>query len=172
MPQAVEGQDRQQARPSSFGASNIWQPSGSWWRLPRTTCPGRSAWLSMNWHEITKPPLLLDGDARGVGRRGGKKTRQGVRAVWPTRPAGLPLHLAEPLARHRTTTWTLHPGTLRRKKCLRILARQGTRRTEADIVVQVRRHIPVTVGGADIHRLIVERAATQHTATRSSPSEN
>src|SRR5262249_56821472 len=55
-------------------------------------------------------------------------------------------------------------------RCLRILARQGTRRTEADIVVTVRRHVPVTVGRADVRRLIVERAATQHTATRSSPS--
>ena len=55
---------------------------------------------------------------------------------------------------------------------LRIRARQGTRRTEADIVVTVRRHVPVTVGRADVRRLIVERAATQHTATRSSPSES
>jgi hypothetical protein len=39
----------------------------------------------------------------------------GQRFLWPSHPA---------MARHRTTTWTLHPGTLRRKKCLRILAWQ------------------------------------------------
>jgi hypothetical protein len=53
---------------------------------------------------------------------------------------------------------------------LRILARQGTRRTETVVVVPVRRHIVVTVGRTHVRRLIVERAATQHTATRSSPS--
>jgi HEAT repeats/PBS lyase HEAT-like repeat len=47
---------------------------------------------------------------------------------------------------------------------LRILARQGTRRAEADVIVTVRRQVPVTVGGTHVHRLVVERAATQHTA--------
>ncbi len=55
---------------------------------------------------------------------------------------------------------------------LRIPARQGTRRTEADIVVTVRRLVPVAVGAADVPRLIVERAATQHPSARPSPSGN
>jgi len=40
---------------------------------------------------------------------------------------------------------------------------QSARRTETNVVV--------AVGGTEVRRLIVERAATQHTATQSSPSE-
>jgi hypothetical protein len=43
---------------------------------------------------------------------------------------------------------------------------QSARRPETDIVVVVRRRVPVTVGRTHVHRLIVERAATQDTATR------
>src|SRR5262249_15515447 len=87
------------------------------------------------------------------------------------RPAGPELHLAGPTTNDPTRDHDLDfaPWHAPQVKRLRILARQGTRRTEADIVVTVGRHIPVTVGGTHVHRLIVERAATQHTATRSSP---
>jgi hypothetical protein len=64
-------------------------------------------------------------------------------------------------------TLTLSAGVTRR-----ILAGQGTHRTETVVVVPVRRHIVVAVGRTDVRRLIVERTATQHTATRSSPSKN
>jgi hypothetical protein len=101
-----------------------------------------------------------------------RMTRQGLRTLRPTRPAGPTLHLAEPSDDGSTQDNDLDfaPWHAPQEKRLQILARQGTRRTEADIVVTVRRHIPVTVGGADVHSLIVERAATQHTATRSQPS--
>jgi len=100
--------------------------------------------------------------------------RRGLRAVRPTRPAGPGFHLAEPPADGPTRDDHLDfaPWHTPQGQYLRIRARQGTRRTEADIVVPVRRHVPVTVGTADVRRLIVERTATQHTATRSSPSEN
>ncbi len=50
-----------------------------------------------------------------------------------------------------------------------ILARQGTRRTQPDIIVTVRRHVPVAIGTAQVHCLIVERAATQQPAKRPLP---
>ena len=101
-----------------------------------------------------------------------EKTRQGVRALRPTRPAGPGLHLAEPHTDGPTRDDHLDfaPWHAPQESCLRILARQGTRRTETVVVVTVRRHIVVTVGRTHVRRLIVERAATQHTATRSSPS--
>ena len=54
----------------------------------------------------------------------------------------------------------------------RILAGQGTRRTEPVVVVAVPRLVVVAVGRASVRRLIVERATTQNTATWSSPSGN
>ena len=44
--------------------------------------------------------------------------------------------------------------------------RQGTRRPKTVVVVAVVRLVVVAVGRADVRRLIVERAATQNTATR------
>lgn len=42
-----------------------------------------------------------------------------------------------------------------------ILAGQGTRKTKTVVVVTVRRHIVVAVGGAEVRRFVVERTATQ-----------
>ena len=81
--------------------------------------------------------------------------------IWPSRTRDGPT---------RDDDLDFAPWHAPQEKRLRIPARQGTRRTETVVVVTVRRHIVVTVGRADVRRLIVERAATQHTATRSSPS--
>src|SRR5260370_35865585 len=88
-----------------------------------------------------------------------------------TRPAGPELYLAGLSEDGPTRDHDLDfaPWHAPQGRNLRILARQGTRRTEADIVVPVRRRVPVTVGGADVRRVIVERVSTQHTATRPSP---
>ena len=41
---------------------------------------------------------------------------------------------------------------------------ESPRRTEPDNVVTERRHVPATIGRTHVQRMIVERAATQHTA--------
>ena len=104
----------------------------------------------------------------------GAKARQGLRALRPTRPAGPELHLAEPSIDGPTRDDHLDfaPWHAPQEKHLRIPARQGTRHTKTVVVVTVRRHIVVTVGRTQVRRLIVERAAPQHTAAWSSPSGN
>ena len=82
-------------------------------------------------------------------------------------------------ARHRTTTWTLHSGTLRRaahwRLSLRIPAKQTWRllqsagRPKTVIVVAVARLIVVAVGRPHILCVVVERPPTQHAASRPSP---
>ena len=98
--------------------------------------------------------------------------RQGLRALRPTSPAGPNPSFGRAVLRRPDTgqrpglcTLAHSPGDNR----LRIQARQGTGRTEPDIVVTVGRHVPVTIGGTHVHSLIVERADAQHTAKRSSP---
>src|SRR5271166_3509912 len=110
------------------------------------------------------------GDERDGKATFNDMTRQGVRAMRPTRPAGSGFHLAEPPADGPTrddhldfAPWHAPPDERRR-----ILARQGTRRTQP--VVVVRRRVPVTIAAAQVQRFIVERAAAQDTALRSSPS--
>src|SRR5262249_36107695 len=66
--------------------------------------------------------------------------------------------------------WTLQARSAGATR--RIRARQGARRTKTVVVVVVRRHVVVAVGRADVRRLIVERAAAQHTTTGSPPSGN
>jgi hypothetical protein len=97
-------------------------------------------------------------------------TRQGVRTLRPTRPAGPQLHSAgqRPTRDDGLDFAPWHAP--REENRRRIPARQGTRRTKPVVVVAGRRRIVVAVGRADVRRVIVERAATQHTATRSSPS--
>ena len=105
-------------------------------------------------------------------------TRQGLRALRPTGPAGPVDDLAELDGANPTRDDGLDfvLGTLRGKKALgfwqskRKGLQQGTRRAETVIVVTVLGLVPVTVGRTHVRRLIVERAATQHTANRSSPS--
>ena len=109
-----------------------------------------------------------------------KMTQQGLRALRPTRPAGSVDDLAELDKANPTRDDGLDfvLGTLRGGNALEFWQskhkglQQGTRRAETVIVVTVRRHVVVTVGRTHVRRLIVERAATQHTANRSSPSEN
>src|SRR6516225_424540 len=49
-------------------------------------------------------------------------------------------------------------------KAVKQSRRNSPRRTEADKVATVRRHVPVSVGGADQPRRVAERAATHYTA--------
>ncbi len=107
-------------------------------------------------------------------------TRQGVRVLRPTRPAGPIVDLAELIQASPTRDDDLNfalahfAGSL--DDSLRIPAWQASclpqsaGRTETNVVVPVRRLIVVTVGGTDVRRLIVERPATQQTATQSPPS--
>jgi hypothetical protein len=96
----------------------------------------------------------------------------------PTRPAGPALPSAgpsadgatqggdldfapwhAPQARKACGFWPDEPGG----------SSQGTRRAEPDVVVAVRRPVVVAVGGTRVHSIVVERAATQHTANRPPP---
>jgi hypothetical protein len=92
--------------------------------------------------------------------------RQGVRSLRPTRPARAGLSFGQTALRPPDTGRPPRLCTLARSAGVtrRILARQRTRRTETHIVVAVRRRIVVAVGRAHVRRMIVERAATQHTA--------
>src|SRR5262249_47010799 len=60
-------------------------------------------------------------------------------------------------------TFHFRPPSAVGSKAVKQSRRKSPRQTEADIAVTERRHIPDTVGGADAHRMIAERAATQHT---------
>src|SRR5947209_5802402 len=128
---------------------------------------------------MVEPPAMPSLVTIMTGSSGrGKKARQGLRACRPTRPAGPTLHLAGPSIDGPTRDNGLD-FTLARSAA--VISRefrpgkplglpQGTGRAEPDIVVVVRRLVPVANGRADIHRLVVERAATPGTANRSLPS--
>ena len=106
--------------------------------------------------------------------------RRGVRALRPTRPAGSVLHLAErPFVGETNSsptrdgdglcTLARSGGELSKQHNQRIPARQGTPNTETIVVVTVIGLVGVAVGGANVRRIIVERAATQNTVTDSPP---